>query len=111
MDKLTNEEYSELYILSDQIRELKLKRVELFGKEWNKVSNIKYPSSLGKDIDRDMADYYLRKIDEQMALNGYTKGKFLASISLSRAVYASLTNGRCSNKANNILSSLDWDNL
>ncbi len=112
MKKLSKKEFKELDLLCKEITVLKLKRAEKFGRNWNdKLSGFGRKKRVKSNISINTMNKHLRKIDEVMALKGYTKGQMTGKLKISRNVYYDLGNGYCSNRVDKILENTNWDNI
>jgi hypothetical protein len=112
MEQLSKKDYIELDLICNQITVLKLKRISEFGNNWSvKLKSFGVKKRTKNKVTLEKINKHLRKFDETLALNGYTKGKLSGMLKISRNVYYNLQNGYCSNPSDFILENTDWNNL
>lgn len=112
MEKLTEKEYKELKDICDKIKVLKERRMEKFGKDWGTSLRRSGPYERRRSAELSgMCQIYIRKLDERLAIRGYTKGRLLGKLGLSRSAYFDLSNGYCSKRTSDILNDINWDDL
>lgn len=84
----TDSEIQELILITEQITELKQKRVQKYGKNWALLLGIKSPKGLRWDKSTQLKN--TKKIEEYMALNNITIGELSSEIGINRNFFNSL---------------------
>ena len=110
--KLSESEHDVLKKLCQEITELRLKRLAMFGNDWqNKLIKHGANEHTRERSDQQTIDKYLRKIDETRALKNYTHGYITGKIGISRNTYYDMKNGHLSKRVKIIFDELDWEKL
>lgn len=79
--------------INKEITRLKILRIKLYGKDWQK--HRKRVRVLNSAAEGDIKKY-IRFFDEQMALKNINVGSFCKSINVDRNTYSSLKSSMCS---------------